>query len=59
MLQWKFKKSEINGTIKKVYVVVLCSKGYPDQFNKNILIQRLDKIKLKDLNIATMLEQKN
>ena len=27
---------------------MLCSRGYPDQFNKNILIPGLDKIELKD-----------
>jgi len=30
---------------KKSLCIVLCSKGYPDKFNKNILIQNLDKIK--------------
>ena len=33
---------------KKSLCIVLCSKGYPEQFNKNILIPDLDKIKLKD-----------
>ena len=39
---------EINWHNKKSLCVVLCSRGYPDQFNKNILIPGLDKIKLKD-----------
>ena len=39
---------EINWHNKKTLCVVLCSRGYPDQFNKNILIPGLDKIELKD-----------
>ena len=39
---------EINWHNKKRVCVVLCSRGYPDQVNKNILIPGLDKIKLKD-----------
>ena len=39
---------EINWHNKKSLCVVLCSKGYPDQFNKNILIPGLDKLELKD-----------
>ena len=39
---------EINWHNKKSLCVVLCSKGYPDQFNKNILIPGLNKVKLKD-----------
>ena len=31
---------------KKSLCVVICSKGYPDIFNKNILINNLDKLKL-------------
>ena len=39
---------EINWHNKKSLCVVLCSRGYPDQFNKNILIPGLDKLELKD-----------
>ena len=39
---------EINWHNKKSLCVVLCSRGYPDQFNKNILIPGLDKVELKD-----------
>ena len=39
---------EINWHNKKSLCVVLCSRGYPDQFNKNILIPGLDKMELKD-----------
>ena len=39
---------EINWHNKKSLCVVLCSRGYPDEFNKNILIPGLDKIELKD-----------
>ena len=31
---------------KKSLCVVVCSEGYPDNFNKNILINNLDKLKL-------------
>ena len=30
---------------KKSLCIVLCSKGYPDNFNKNVLIQNINKIK--------------
>jgi len=39
---------EIRWHNKKSLCVVLCSKGYPDQFNKNILISGLDKMEFKD-----------
>ena len=39
---------EINWHNKKSLCVVLCSRGYPDEFNKNILIPGLDKVELKD-----------
>jgi len=32
---------------KKTICVVLCSKGYPDKYQNNLLIENLDKIKLK------------
>ena len=32
---------------KKSLCVVVCSKGYPDEYKKNILIKNIDKIKLK------------
>ena len=35
---------------KKSLCVVLCSKGYPDKFLKNIEIGNLDKIKISDTN---------
>ena len=37
-------KTEINWYNKKSLCVVLCSKGYPDKFEKNIPIINLDKI---------------
>jgi phosphoribosylamine---glycine ligase len=39
------KGKEIEWYNKKSLCVVLCSKGYPDKFKKNILINDLDKIK--------------
>ena len=39
-------ETQINWHNKKSLCVVLCSKGYPDEFKKNILINNLNKIKL-------------
>ena len=39
---------QINWHNKKSLCVVLCSKGYPDDFKKNILIKNLDKIKFDE-----------
>ena len=39
---------KINWHNKKSLCVVLCSKGYPEKFHKDILIKDIDKIKLKD-----------
>ncbi len=39
---------EIKWHDKKCLCVVLCSKGYPDKFKRNILIKNLDKITLTD-----------
>ena len=41
-------KTHIKWHNKKSLCVVLCSKGYPDQFIKNIPIKNLDKIKLNE-----------
>ena len=43
------ENTELKWHNKKSLCIVLCSKGYPDQFNKKILISGLEKIKLKDL----------
>ena len=40
----KLEKIEIQWKNKKSLCVVLCSKGYPDEFKKNVLIKNLDKI---------------
>ena len=39
-IQWKNKKS---------LCTVVCSKGYPDNFTKNVKIENLDKINLNEL----------
>ena len=41
-------KKKINWHDKKSLSIVLCSKGYPDEFKKNIPIKRLNQIKLDE-----------
>jgi len=41
----KLNKTKIKWHNKKSLCVVLCSKGYPDEFKKNILIKNLNKFK--------------
>ena len=43
----KLSKKKINWHNKKSICIVLCSKGYPDKFKKNIEINKLDRIKMK------------
>ena len=42
----KLNETEIVWRNKKSLCIVICSNGYPDQFNKNVLIENLSKIKL-------------
>ena len=42
----KLETTEIKWHNKKSLCIVLCSKGYPDKFKKDILIKNLNKIKL-------------
>ncbi len=42
----KLHEIEIKWLNKKSVCVVLCSKGYPDQYKKNVLIKDIAKIKL-------------
>ncbi|MDB3949832.1 phosphoribosylamine--glycine ligase [Candidatus Pelagibacter sp.] len=44
----KLDQTEIKWHNKKSLCIVLCSKGYPDKFKKNIPIENLEKIKLND-----------
>ena len=44
----KLNETEIKWHDKKCLCVVLCSKGYPDKFKKNVLIKNLNKIKFND-----------
>tara|TARA_B100001989_G_C24104828_1_gene253461 strand:- start:89 stop:499 length:411 start_codon:yes stop_codon:yes gene_type:complete len=39
---------KIDWNNKKSLCIVLCSKGYPDKFKKNIEIENLDKVNLKN-----------
>ena len=43
----KLHKLKIKWTNQKSLCVVLCSKGYPDTYKKNIKINNLNKLKLK------------
>jgi len=43
----KLSEKRINWHQRKSICVVLCSKGYPDKFKKNVVIKKLDKIKKK------------
>jgi len=42
----KLSETEISWHNKKSLCIVICSNGYPDQFNKNVLIENMNKIKL-------------
>ena len=46
----KLKNLKIEWYDKKSLCVVLCSKGYPDKYNKNILIENIEKIVLDKNN---------
>jgi len=46
----KLEKSNIHWHNKKSLCIVLCSKGYPDDYNKNIEILNLNKIKQDENN---------
>tara|TARA_B100000787_G_scaffold83571_1_gene61530 strand:+ start:1910 stop:3175 length:1266 start_codon:yes stop_codon:yes gene_type:complete len=41
----KLSTAEINWHNKKSLCIVLCSNGYPDKFEKNVLIENIDNIK--------------
>tara|TARA_B100001287_G_C22229397_1_gene320769 strand:- start:94 stop:507 length:414 start_codon:yes stop_codon:yes gene_type:complete len=42
----KLSQIQLEWSDKKSLCIVLCSKGYPDKYEKNIEIKNLDKIKL-------------
>jgi len=44
----QLSKTEIKWHDKKSLCIVLCSKGYPDNFRKNVSIKNLDKIKINE-----------
>jgi len=44
----KLNNAEIEWHNKKSLCIVLCSKGYPDKFEKNILIKNLNKIQFNE-----------
>ena len=45
------KNLKIKWDRKKSMTIVLCSKGYPESYKKNIIIKGLDKLKLKRNNL--------
>ena len=46
MLWKKLDRIELEWSDKKSLCIVICSKGYPETFSKNVLIENLDKINL-------------
>ena len=46
----KLNQIEIKWTTKKSLCVVLCSKGYPDEYEKNVEITNLNKLYFNDCN---------
>ena len=44
----RLDECEIKWHNQKSLCVVLCSKGYPDEFRKNVVIKNLDKLKIND-----------
>jgi phosphoribosylamine--glycine ligase len=44
----KLDEIELKWSNKKSLCIVLCSKGYPDNYKKNILINNLDRVKNND-----------
>ena len=42
----KLNETDIKWSNKKSLCIVVCSEGYPEKFNKNILIENLNKIEL-------------
>ena len=44
----KLNEKEIELKNEKSICIVLCSKGYPEEYKKNILIKRLDNLFLKE-----------
>jgi len=43
----KLSSKKIDWSNKKSLCIVLCSKGYPNEYEKNVVIENLEKIKLK------------
>ena len=52
VLEKKINNIRINWDKKKSITIVLCSKGYPSKYSKNILIPNLNKIDTNDNNIV-------
>ena len=49
-LKGNLKNSDISWSKKKCMTIVLCSKGYPKKYKKNILLKKINKIKLINKN---------
>ena len=48
----KLNQIQIKWKENKSICVVLCSNGYPEKYNKNVIINNLDKINLNDFNFC-------
>ncbi len=47
-LKNSLKKLKIQWSKKKCMTIVLCSKGYPKKYKKNIILKKIDKVKIKN-----------
>ena len=53
----KLKDIKLIGVMKRAYVLFICSKGYPENYEKNLEIKNLKISFLKKMNLFFMLAQ--